>query len=124
MWTGVGGAAYSVLTPSVVPPAVPAGGMTGVSRFAAESIISVGPTPKSTLAALILSAPAAESAARVVAACNRKSRQLLSVSAPSGKRPALLLVAPVAGPPRPPGPLPALGDCTLQPPCPAPEAAW
>ena len=54
----------------------------------------VSPAAKSAmLATLILFAPAAEASGRVVAVCNRKSRQLLSVSAPSGKRPALRLGA-------------------------------
>ena len=44
----------------------------------------------------MLVAPAAEGDDRVAAACVRKSVQLLSVSAPSGKRPALVLMAPAA----------------------------
>ena len=109
--TGITVAPTSVAVPTVVPPAVPTVAMTAVSRFAPVSIMIVWPAPKSaTLATLILFAPAAESAGRVVAACNRKSRQLLSVSAPSGKRPALLIGARLAaGPPRPRPPLPAAG---------------
>ena len=80
--------------PTVVAPAVPTVAMTAVSRFAPVSIMIVWPAAKSaTLATLILVAPAAEAAGSVVAACNRKSVQLLSVSGPSGKRPALRLVA-------------------------------
>jgi len=60
-----------------------------------------------TLATLRLVAPASEGAARVVAAWVWKSVQLLSLSAPSGKRPALSLIAPAvpaAGPKPPAGP--------------------
>ena len=55
--------------------------------------------------------PAAEAADRVVAACVRKSTQLLPVSAPSGKRPTLLLDAPAEaeGGPKPPLAGPAAG---------------
>ncbi len=90
--TGITVAPTSVAAPTVVAPAVPTVAMTAVSRFAPVSIIIVWPAAKSaTLATLILVAPAAEAADRVVAGCNRKSVQLLSVSRPSGKRPALLL---------------------------------
>src|ERR1039458_8423820 len=100
--------------------------MTAVWRFAPVSIIIVWPAAKSaTLATLILVAPAAEAADRVVAGCNRKSVQLLSVSRPSGKRPALLsgaLAAGAAGPPKPPRPEPGVG--TRQPLSPDPDVAW
>lgn len=56
-------------------------------------------------------------AAPGVAACIRKSAQLLSVSAPSAVR-AALLPGPdaVAGAPRPRPPLPGCGTTTMQPP--------
>ena len=80
--------------PTVVAPAPPTVAMTACSMFAPESMMIALPVLKSaTLATLTLFAPAAEAADRVVAACNRKSVQLLSVSAPSGKRPELLLIA-------------------------------
>ena len=92
--TGITVAPAPVAAPTVVAPAVPTVAMTAVSRFAPVSIIIVWPAAKSaTLATLILVAPAAEAADRVVAGCVRKSVQLLSVSRPSGKRPALLLAA-------------------------------
>ena len=97
---------------------------TAVSWFAPVSITIVWPAAKSaTLATLILFAPAADGAARVVAVCNRKSLQLLSVSAPSGKRPALLIgrssraAAARRSHPRPPAP----GAATRQPFAPAPD---
>src|ERR1035437_3301411 len=124
--TGTTVAPTWVAAPTVVAPAVPTVAMTAVSRLAPVSIIIVWPAPKSaTLATLILFAPAAEAADRVLAGCNRKSLQLLSVSRPSGKRPALLwgvLAAGAAGPPKPPRPAPGVG--TRQPLSPAPEAAW
>ena len=95
--TGITVAPTSVAVPTVVAPAVPTVAMTAVSRFAPVSITIVWPATKSaTLATLMLVAPAAEAADRVVAVCVRKSVQMLSVSAPSGKRPTLLLVAPAA----------------------------
>lgn len=100
---------------TVVPPAVPTVAMEAVSRFSLKSIITIWPAERSaTLATLILFVPAAESAARVIAVCTRKSRQLLPVSAPSGNRPALLIGA-FPEPSRPKGPLGALGEGTLQP---------
>jgi hypothetical protein len=52
--------------------------------------ISVRPALKlATLATLMLFAPGSEAAVIVVAGCTRKSSQLLSVSCPSGNRPAL-----------------------------------
>ena len=93
--TGIAVAPAPVAALTVVAPAVPTVAMTAVSRFAPVSILIVWPAPKpATLATLMLVAPAAEAADRVVAACIRKSLQLLPVSAPSGKRPALVLVAP------------------------------
>ena len=72
----------------------------GGLEFAPVSMLIVWPAAKSaTLATLILVAPAAEAADRVVAACVRKSVQLLSASRPSGKRPTLLLGPPAAGAP-------------------------
>src|SRR5262249_6521539 len=114
---GVGGA------PAGVAPAVPTVAMTAVSRSAPVSIRIVWPATKSaTLATLMLVAPAAEAAGKVVAGCNRKSVQLLSVSTPSGKRPALLLMATAAAPGRPKPPAaPGVGMRQLR--CPAPEAA-
>jgi hypothetical protein len=85
--------AISVAVLTIVPPGVPTVAMTAVSRFAPVSITIVWPTLKSTLLTLMLFAPTTESAERVEAVCKWKSPQLLSVSAPSGKRPALLLVA-------------------------------
>src|ERR1017187_7860394 len=124
--TGITVAPTLVAAPTVVAPAVPTVAMTAVWRFAPVSIIIVWPAPKSaTLATLILFAPAAEAADRVLAGCNRKSLQLLSVSRPSGKRPALLwgvLAAGAPAPPKPPRPAPGVG--TRQPLSPAPEAAW
>ena len=85
----------SVAVRTVVAPAVPTVAMTAVSRFAPVSIMTFWPASKpSTLVTLMLVAPAAEAVDRVAAACVTKSVQLLSVSAPSGKRPALVLVAP------------------------------
>src|SRR5262249_56592248 len=104
----------------------PTGAMPGVSTVARGSTVIVGPAAKSaTLATLMLVAPASEAAESVVAGCSRKSVQLLSVSAPSGKRPALrcgVLTAGAAGPPKPPRPGPGVG--TRQPLSPAPQAAW
>jgi hypothetical protein len=82
----------------------------------ANGAVSVIPDPETC-------APAGAAAESVLADCNRKSSQLLSVSAPSGNRPALLLVPPAAAAAGP-GPRPDPGEATRQPPCPAPEAAW
>jgi hypothetical protein len=77
----------------VVAPAVPTVAMTAVSEFEPESIRIVWPERKpSVLVTLILVASAGEAADKVAAACVRKSVQLLSVSAPSGNRPALVLI--------------------------------
>ena len=85
-------------------------------RFAPASIVIVWPGAKSaTLVTLMLVAPAVEAADRVVAGCTRKSVQLLSVSAPSGKRPTLRLACAGAAPPRPPPCPPATGAGTRQP---------
>jgi hypothetical protein len=85
-------AAVSALT--VVAPAVPTVAISAVSRFAPESIRTVSPGLKpSTLATLILVAPATEAKDRVVAGDVTKSLQLLPVSAPSGNRPALVFDA-------------------------------
>src|SRR5215813_7525505 len=116
----VSGAATVILAPPL-PPAVEA--TTAVSWFAPLSMVMVWPAIKSaTLATLMLVAPAAEAAGKLVAGCNRKSVQLLSVSTPSGKRPALLLIATAAAPGRPKPPA-APGVGTRQPLCPAPEIA-
>src|SRR3954464_9333892 len=121
MATGIAVAPISVAVPTVVPPGVPTVAMVAVSRFSPVSIIIVWPASKSvTLTTLILFAPADEAVGIVVAVCSRKSRQLLSVSAPSGKRPALRAVAaPAPGPPRPPPGAGALhpfpGDAPLYP---------
>ena len=58
----------------------------------------------------------ADAAGIVVATCVRKSVQLLSASAPSGKRPALRLKPA-------PAPRPVLGTGARQPPWPAPDVA-
>src|SRR5262245_51322251 len=117
--TGITVAPAFVAAPTVVPPAVPTDAMTTVSRFASASIVIVWPGAKSaTLATLIFVAPAADAAAVIVAGCSRKSVQLLSVSAPSGKRPALLCgVTCAPAPPKRPGP----GVGTRQPPSPVPD---
>src|SRR3954469_17318594 len=111
---------------SVVAPDVPTVAITAVSTLAPASMVIVWPTAKSaTLSTLRLVAPARDAAESVVAGCNRKSLQLLSVSAPSGKRPALrcgVLTAGVAAPPNPPRPLPGVG--TRQPLSPAPDLPW
>ena len=92
--TGITVAPTLVAAPTVVAPPVPTVAMTAVSRLAPVSIMIVCPAAKSvTPATLILLAPAADAADRMVAGCNRKSVQLLSVSRPSGKRPALLSIA-------------------------------
>ena len=87
-------AAVAALT--VVAPAVPTAAMSAVSRFAPVSIriVSPGSNP-STLATLTLVAPDADEADSMVADAVMKSSQLLSVSRPSGKRPALVLDAEV-----------------------------
>src|SRR3954451_3208973 len=78
----------------VEAPAVPIVSMTAVSRFSPVSTLIVWPAEKSvTLGTLMLVEPAAAPVGRVVTGCTRKSLQLLSVSSPSGKRPALLLLA-------------------------------
>src|SRR5208283_3712004 len=108
---------------TVVAPAVPTVAITAVSKSAPVSIMIVWPASKpATLATLMLVAPLPEGVDRMVAACNRKSLQLLSLSTPSGKRPALVLVPPAAAnsPKSPTEP----GTGTKQPLCPSPEAAW
>src|SRR6185312_8037811 len=104
--TGITVAPAAVAVPTVEAPAVPTVAITPVSRFAPESILTDWPALKpATLATLMLFAPAAEAANNAVVGSVKKSVQLLSVSAPSGKRPALVLEAarvganlPVAGP--------------------------
>src|SRR5437868_3089589 len=121
--TGITVALALVAEPTVVAPAVPAVAMTALSRSAPVSIRIVWPAPKSaTLATLMLVAPTAEAAGKAVADCNKKSLQLLSVSAPSGNRPALLLITTAAAPGRPPPAAPGVG--ARQPLIPAPEMAW
>src|SRR5262245_59278772 len=106
---------------TVVPPAVPTVAMTAVSRLAPVSIMMVCPAEKSaTLATLMLGSPAARAIGRLVADWTRKSAQLLSVSAPSGRRPELLLLAPAnppppRPPPPPPRPPPPAGAGAVQP---------
>src|SRR5215472_9591340 len=106
--TGIVVAPTLVAALEVVAPAVPTVAITAVSRLAPVSTVIVWPAAKSvTLAILILVAPAADAADSVVAGCSRKSVQLLSVSKPSGKRPALLwgvATGEAAGPPPRPGP--------------------
>src|SRR5450755_1219949 len=100
--TGITDAPTSVPAPSVVAPAVPTVAITAVSRFAPASILIVWPALKpATLATLILAAPAAAAADKAVVGSVTKSVQLLSVSTPSGKRPALVLEAPTVGANRP-----------------------
>ena len=112
-----------VEAPTTVAPAVPTVAIVAISVIAPVSITIVWPGLKSaTLATLILVAPTLEPFGKVVAAWTRKSAQLLSVSAPSGNRPALRLWSAV-GPPRPPGPTLA-GEAARQPLCPDPEAPW
>jgi hypothetical protein len=95
--TGMTVAPAAVLIATVVAPAVPTVAMTAVSRFAPVSIMIFWPASKpSTLSTLMLVAPATDAADRVAAAWVKKSLQLLSVSAPSGKRPALVSIAPPA----------------------------
>src|ERR1700682_1748190 len=84
----------SVEVRTVVAPAVPTAAMTAVSVFAQESIWTVWPGRKpSVLATLMFVAPAADVADKDAAACVEKSVQLLSLSSPSGNRPALVLMA-------------------------------
>ena len=95
---------------SVVAPAVPTVAITAVSSVRAgidQNRLAGGEIR--TLATLILLAPAADAADSVVAGCTRKSVQLLSVSAPSGKRPRLRARRPPAA---------AAGTTTMQPPLP------
>src|ERR1700733_9806043 len=100
--TGITVAPTSEAVPTVVAPAVPTVTITAVSRFAPASILIVWPEPKpATLATLILVAPAADAADNAVVGSVKKSVQLLSVSTPSGKRPALVLEAATAGANRP-----------------------
>src|SRR6476659_213858 len=92
--TGIADAPTAVAVPTIEPPAVPTVEMTPVSRFAPESILMLWPALKpATLETLILVAPAADAADNAVVGSVTKSVQLLSVSAPSGKRPALVLEA-------------------------------
>src|SRR5690348_11712331 len=93
--TGITVAPTPVAVATVVAPAVPTVAMMAVSSFAPVSILIVWPAENSaTLATLILVAPLAEGADKVVAGVVRKSVQLLSLSRPSGKRPALVSDAP------------------------------
>lgn len=79
---------------NVVAPAVPTVERIADSAFAPESMRIVWPGRKpAVLATLMLVAPRSEGADKDAAACVRKSVQLLSVSAPSGNRPALVLMA-------------------------------
>src|SRR3954453_3630633 len=79
---------------NVVAPAVPTVERIAVSAFAPESMRIVWPGRKpSVLATLMLVAPASEAADKEADACVEKSVQLLSVSAPSGTRPALVSMA-------------------------------
>ncbi len=120
--TGITVAPASVAAPTLVAPAVPTVAMTAVSRFAPVSIMIFWPASKpATLVTLMLVAPASAAEDTVAAACVTKSVQLLSVSAPSGKRPALVLVAPAAAGPMLMAP-PGAG--TWQPVCSEPEVVW
>ena len=87
----------AVAVRSVVAPAVPIVSIVAVSRSGPESMRIESPAAKpSAPATLMLVAPATEATGRVVAAWVRKSAQLLAVSAPSGKRPVLAVVAAAA----------------------------
>lgn len=122
--TGITVAPSAVAELTVVAPAVPTVEMTAGSALAPESTVIAWPAVKpATLATLMFVAPAAAPAGKVVAGCTMKSVQLLSVSAPSGKRPALLLVADAAKAAGPKPPL-AIGEVTKQPSFPVPEVAW
>src|SRR5512146_160657 len=113
----------SVAALTVVAPAVPTEDMTALSPSGPVPIEIAWPATKSaTLATLTLVAPAAEPIGNVVAGCTIKSVQLLSASAPSGKRPALLLIAAAA---KAAGPKPPLGEGegTKQPSSPVPDVA-
>jgi hypothetical protein len=108
--TGMTVAPAAVADSNVLAPAVPTVAMTADSKFVPVSTMIFWPgVSPSTLATLRLVAPIAEADARGAAAWIAKSAQLLSVSAPSGKRPALR-----------PGP----GAGTRQPLCVGPEMAW
>src|ERR1043166_6418003 len=120
--TGIAVAPAVVAAGAVGLPAGPPDAMGAVSWFAPVSIVIVWPAAKSaTPATLILVAPAAAPAGRVVAGCTRKSAQLLSVSTPSGKRPALRCGMRAPCPPKPPRPPPAPGGGTRHPPSPIPD---
>src|SRR5437763_15125120 len=120
--TGMTVAPASAAVRTVVAPGVPTLAMTALSRLSPRSMLIVWPGPKpATLATLTLVCPGAKAIGMVVVACKRKSVQLLSVSAPSGKRPTLRspAVKAAAGP----KPRPAPGEGTRQPACPAPDDA-
>src|ERR1700759_5619958 len=86
--TGMMVAPAAVAAAAVVAPAVPTVAITAVSLAAPVSMVIVWPGLKpSKLLTLILVAPVAVATERVAAAWVEKSPQLLSVSAPSGKRP-------------------------------------
>ena len=123
--TGITVAPTLMAVPTVVPPAVPTVAMTAVSRFAPVSIIIVWPAAKpATLVTLILFAPEAEAAGRVLwrpaignrCSCCRCRRR-------PGSGPHSYWSA-GGGPPSSARSHrgPALGEATLQPPCPAPDA--
>src|SRR5690348_1643157 len=110
--TGIAFAPSSVAAPVVVPPAVPTAAMTAVSRFAPVSIWIVWPGSRpSTAVTLTFVAPDFEAPDKLVAGDVTKSVQLLSVSAPSGKRPALVFEAAAAAA-KGPKPLAAPGAVT------------
>src|SRR5579863_7402337 len=91
--TGMTVAPAAVAAAAVVAPAVPTVAITAVSLAAPVSMVIVWPGLKpSTLSTFILVAAVAVATDRVAAAWVKKSPQLLAVSAPSGKRPALVLV--------------------------------
>ena len=102
-WKGKASATFITVAPSLVPfwtmvaPAVPTAAMTRVSEEAPESIVILFPTLKPlTFATLMFIAPALAAAESGADVWVRKSVQLLSVSAPSGKRPELVFVAAAA----------------------------
>ena len=101
--------------------------MTAVSAFAPVSIVIVCPATKSaTLATLMLVAPAADATGRMVAACTRKSVQLLS-RVGAVREAARAPVGRVAGRGERrtgPKPAPEAGVGTRQPLCSAPDTPW
>jgi hypothetical protein len=86
--TGKTVAPAAVAVPNVVAPGVPTLAITADSTEVPASIIIFWPALNpATAATFIFDDPAADAAERFVVVCNRKSVQLLSVSAPSGNSP-------------------------------------